>query len=149
MSTDGIIFRKMRSDDMPGVFHVRTSVRENLLTTEQLARMDITPASVAESLSTDAKGWVAERGPQIVAFSIADRASQSIFALFVLPEYERHGLGRRLLDSAVSWLWDGCVDRIWLTTAPNTRAAMFYEHCGWVVTGFEPNGEVRFELTRA
>ena len=51
------------------------------------------------------KSLVAEFNRQVVAFSIADRQSGSIFALFVLPEYEGKGIGSRLLNTAVEWLW--------------------------------------------
>ena len=66
----------------------------------------------------DSKGWVALSGDEIVAFSIADRASRSIFALFVLPQFERRGLGSRLLELALDWLWANGADLVWLTTGP-------------------------------
>ena len=90
---------------MPGISRVRTSVVENALTVEQLEQRGITNASVAASFLADSKGWVAEHSGQIVAFAIADRASRSIFALFVLPEFEGRGIGGRLHDLAVEWLW--------------------------------------------
>ena len=108
---------------MPGISRVRTSVVENLLTREQLDQRGITEASVAASFLADSKGWVAERRDEIVAFSIADRASRSIFALFVLPQFEGRGLGSRLLDLALDWLWANGADLVWLTTGPDTRAA--------------------------
>jgi GNAT superfamily N-acetyltransferase len=133
---------------MPGIVHVRSSVRENLLTPEQLAQRGITNASVAASLLVDSKGWVAERSGEIVAFSMADRADPSIFALFVLPGYEGRGLGNRLLDLALQWLWDNGAKLVWLTTAPDTKAARFYARRGWVPVGMEPRGDMRFELRR-
>ena len=141
--TDEFVVREASPADMPGIGHVRTSVRENLLTVEQLERLGITPASVAASLLTHRKGWVAERAGQIVAFAMADRADASIFALFVLPDYEGRGLGSRLLDLALQWLWDNGAEVVWLTTAPETRAARFYARRGWVPVGAEPSGDVR------
>src|SRR5689334_16889129 len=88
-----ILIREARRDDMPGISHVRTSVTENLLTVEQLAARGITNESVAASFEKDSKGWVAVDRDRIVAFSIADRATGSIFALFVLPDYAGRGLG--------------------------------------------------------
>lgn len=148
MSTGEIILREAAGTDMPGISRVRTSVRENLLTVEQLERLGITNASVAASLLADRKGWVAERGGEIVAFSMADRVNGSIFALFVLPGYEGRGLGGRLLDLALRWLWQQGADRVWLTTAPGTRAARFYLRRGWVEIGKEDGGDVRLELVR-
>ena len=148
MTADEFIIREAGGADMPGIARVRTSVRENLLTTEQLAQRGITNASVAASLLVDRKGWVAERSTEIVAFCMADRADPSIFALFVLPEYEGRGLGSRLLDLALQWLWDNGAELVWLTTSPDTRAARFYAHRCWVPVGMAPGGDMRFELRR-
>jgi hypothetical protein len=81
-----IVVREASAEDLPGISRVRTSVTENLLTLEQLERRGITEASIAASFLADSKGWVAVSKDEIVAFSIADRASRSIFALFVLPQ---------------------------------------------------------------
>ena len=148
MTAEEIVFRQAGASDMPGIAHVRSSVRENLLTVEQLAARGITNASVAASLLVHRKGWVAERSGEIVAFSMADRADPSIFALFVLPGYEGRGLGNRLLDLALQWLWDNGAELAWLTTSPDTRAARFYERRGWVPAGMEPGGDMRLELRR-
>jgi GNAT superfamily N-acetyltransferase len=80
---------------------------------------------------------------------MADRWNGSIFALFVLPGYEGKGLGTRLLDAAVEWLWQSGIERIWLTTARDTRAARFYPLRGWVCVAELPNGELYFELARS
>lgn len=111
--TEAIVtFREAAATDMPGISRVRASVRENFLTPEQMAQRGITSASVAASFLQSAKGWVAVRRDEIVAFSIADRDEASIFALFVLPEYEGRGIGSRLLDLAVQWLWDSGAERV-------------------------------------
>ena len=143
-----IVVREARGTDLPGISRVRTSVVENLLTREQLDQRGITEASVAASFLADSKGWVALSGDEVVAFSIADRASRSIFALFVLPQFEGRGLGSQLFDMAVDWLWANGADLVWLTTGPDTRAAGFYERRGWVATGTTETGDVRYELRR-
>jgi GNAT superfamily N-acetyltransferase len=139
-------FREAVAGDMPAIAHVRTSVRENLLTAEQLRARGITNESVAASFEVDAKGWVAERERAIVAFAIADRGSGSIFALFVLPECEGQGLGSRLLDLAMAWLRANGIVDVWLTTGPDTTAARFYERRGWVAAGPADHGDVRYEF---
>lgn len=144
--TNDIVVREARGTDLPGISRVRTSVTENLLTREQLDQRGITEASVAASFLADSKGWVALSGDEVVAFAIADRASRSIFALFVLPQFEGRGLGSRLFDLALDWLWDNGADLVWLTTGPGTKAARFYERRGWVATGTDPTGDVRYEL---
>lgn len=140
-----IIFREATKSDMPGIARVRLTVVENAATAADLAQRGITNESVAASFEGDSRGWVAEKGTDIVAFSIADRQSCSIFALFVLPDYEGRGLGSRLLALALRWLGENGVDLVWLTTDPDTRAARFYSHKGWVLMGSAPNGELRFE----
>jgi len=148
MTANEFIIREASGADMPGIARVRTSVTENHLSTEQLAQRGITNASVAASLLVDRKGWVAECSGEIVAFCMADRADPSIFALFVLPGHEGLGLGSRLLDLALQWVWDNGAELVWLTTSPDTRAARFYERRGWVPVGMVPGGDMRFELRR-
>jgi hypothetical protein len=77
---DPIVFRVAEPADVPAIARVRTSVRENLLTMEQLAERGITNESIAVSLATDRRGWVAIRGDEIIGFSMADRSDHSIFA---------------------------------------------------------------------
>jgi GNAT superfamily N-acetyltransferase len=128
---------------LPRVFRVRTSVTENFLSVGQLETMGITPASVAASLSTNARGWVAVDDGRVAAFVIADLASRSIFALFVLSEYEGRGLGSCLLERAQRWLQSDGTGVMWLRTARDTRAAGFYRRRGWVIAGTEPDGSLR------
>jgi GNAT superfamily N-acetyltransferase len=146
MQPTEIPIRQASAEDIAGISAVRFSVRENAQTPEQLAALGITPASVAASLIAECRGWVAEDGGRIVAFSIANGEAGCVFALFVLPEYEGRGVGRRLFASAVQWLWDRHAGPLWLTTGPGTRAARFYERAGWRHTATDANGELRFEL---
>jgi GNAT superfamily N-acetyltransferase len=148
VSGHGIIFREATAADLPGISRVRTSVIENALTREQLDARGITNESVAASFLRDSKGWVAEQGAEILGFSIADRASKPIVALFVLPAFERRGIGSRLHDLALAWLWENGVARVWLTTDPQSKAARFYERRGWVANGTAEHGDVRYELAR-
>ncbi len=142
-----VIVREAHRQDIPGIFHVRLSVRENLLSEEQL-RQHVSPEALAVLLESQCKSWVAEEDGQVIGLSIADSKIPSIWGLFVLPRHEGRGLGRQLLDAAVAWLWEQGADRIWLTTAPDTRAAGFYRHLGWNVAGVTEHGEIRFELAR-
>jgi GNAT superfamily N-acetyltransferase len=146
MSAPETTFREATAADMPGIARVRTSVRENQLTMAQLRERGITNESVAASFLGDSKGWVAERNGEIVAFAIADRASASLFALFVLPSCERQGLGSHLHELAMQWLHANAVTHVWLTTGPNTSAARFYERRGWTAKGRAEHGDIRYEL---
>jgi GNAT superfamily N-acetyltransferase len=70
----------------------------------------------------------------------------SVWALFVIPEYERKGIGQALLLEVVSGFFDGTRNLLWLTTDPGTRAEHFYRAAGWHQVGTADNGELRFEL---
>ncbi len=148
MGRDAIIYREATADDLPGISRVRFAVRENILTPEQLRARGITEASIAASFLTSAKGWVAIHEGEIVGFSIADRDESTVFALFVQPGFERRGIGGRLFDLAVSWLWSNGITRAWLTTGPNTTAARFYERRGWMPVGEGGYGDIRYEIGR-
>lgn len=60
-----MIVREADRQDVPGIFHVRVSVRENLLSEEQLRQRGITPESVAIRLEGHCKRWVAEEDGQV------------------------------------------------------------------------------------
>lgn len=139
--------RRAGVGDIPQIFVVRTSVRENLLTTEQLYDRGITPEAVARSFDEDCRGWVAEISDQIVAFSIADKAEASLFALFVSPPYQGQGIGSRLLSEAVNWLASLGLKEIWLSTAESSRAMTFYLAHGWRNAGKDKEGSIRMTLS--
>ena len=111
------VIRSASLDDIPEMHQVRTSVRENVLGSPSV----LTLVSYREMLDERGRGWVAELAGRIVGFSVADPEARNIWALFVHPDYERRGFGRRLLDSAVAWLLEQGVESIWLTTDAATR----------------------------
>ena len=126
-------FREMKVADVPGLFYVRPRTRENAMTLEELQRLGINPQSVTESLGMSTKGWVCVDSDRVVAFSIADRATGEFLAIAVLPEYERKGVGGRLMALAGEWLTASGCKRAWLTTDLDTtlRAYGFYRKLGW------------------
>ncbi|MDX2204759.1 MAG: GNAT family N-acetyltransferase [Hyphomicrobiaceae bacterium] len=148
MSDGEVTYRVAGEADLPAITRVRTSVTENHLSIAQMAERGISNESVAASLRTDAKGWVAICGGEIVAFSIANRTTPSIFGLFVLPAFEGRGIGGHLLDLATQWIWTSGAERIWLETRQGTRAEAFYRSRGWIATGLDDKGSVHFELCR-
>lgn len=135
--------RQATRADIPAMHAVRMSVREN-----QLTRGVITERDYIDHLETVGRGWVIQTADHIVAVAAGNAQSGNIWALFVHPDFERRGFGRRLLDTAVDWLWSEGLDRLWLTTEPGTRARSFYESAGWMNIGTTDRGEVRFELRR-
>ena len=131
------MIRVATPNDIPGIFHVRTSVVENLLDETELAAIGITRKSVADMLEHgSARAWCVELDGMIVGFSLAMREEREISALFVLPEHERKGLGTRLLNEAVSWLLTLNDEPVRLATDPRTRAYNYYLAHGWRDLGY-------------
>ena len=128
--------------DIPELQVIRSSVTENVLTSI------ITEEMIIDVMEKYGRIWVCDLGGQAVGFSAADKRTSNIWALFVLPSWENRGIGKRLLNEAVQWLWTQGAKTIWLTTDPHTRADEFYRRQGWTRCGIEDGAEVRYELTR-
>ena len=136
--------------DVESLFDIRTSVLENHQSRADLARVGVTPDSVAQMLHSSSRAWIASERKQDVAFSMADASDATVFAMFVRPAFERRGLGRILMKRAEEWLFEqGCVE-IWLLTDANrdVRANGFYRHLGWDDAGIQQDGQVKFTKTR-
>lgn len=61
------------------------------------------------------------------------------------PDAEGRGIGRALHDFMLVQARERGIGRLWLNTAPGTRAEGFYVRAGWDRTGAAANGEARFE----
>jgi len=138
------VLRQATRDDIPAMHRVRLAVRENRLTSS-----DIREAHYLPAIEETGRGWVVEVDGAIVAFAIGNEQTGNIWALFVGPDHERRGYGRRLHDVMVAWLFSRGLETLWLTTGPNTRAQGFYEAAGWQRTGMVTGGDVRYELSSA
>lgn len=142
-------FRLARPDDAAELFRVRTSVRENHRSEEELAALGVTRESLARMLeSDDACGWCAELARGIVAFAIARRSECDVFALFVEPDFGGRGLGSTLLDSAVEWLSANGSGTLRVTTGRGTPAQAFYLNRGWADIGTPSSEVVMLERAR-
>jgi GNAT superfamily N-acetyltransferase len=130
--------------DIPEIGRVRMSVKENRL--DSLGSLE--PGDTERMLGGDGCGWVGEVEGRIVGFAIADLSRTNVYALFIEPEFERRGIGRLLHDTMMDWFFSKEVSSVWLSTDPNTRAEVFYRKAGWIATGAESNGEIRFAMTR-
>ena len=93
-------------------------------------------------------GWVCEINHCVIAFAVADVIENNVWALFVDPEHEQKGIGRKLHDDMLDWYFDKTDTTIWLGTAPNTRAEKFYRKAGWVQVGQHGKGEIKFEMSK-
>ena len=125
--------REVCEADIEGLLDVRAATRENALSRDQLARMGITAAAIAESLAAGTtRGWVCSHDSRMVGFCMGDSARGEVLVLALLPHYERQGIGKALLSRVVDWLGSFNPPRIWLGTSPNpdTRAYGFYRALG-------------------
>ncbi|MEO6233266.1 MAG: GNAT family N-acetyltransferase [Ferruginibacter sp.] len=138
-----MIFRKAIIQDIPQIQRVRNIVKEN-----QLSDPALVPDSDCEIFMTvRGKGWVCELNNLIVGFSIADLKENNIWALFVDPDYEGKGIGRKLHDIMRGWYFSQTNSTVWLGTAPETRAAVFYSKAGWDRIGMHGQNKLKFEMT--
>ena len=137
------MLRIARATDIPAIQRVRASVKEN-----RLVSTVVTDEDVRTAIEETGRGWVVEADGEVVAFAIGNATNGNIWALFVHPEHEGRGYGRRLHDTMVSWLWTKGLQRLWLTTEAGTRAQRFYDAAGWQLTGTTADGELRYELQR-
>lgn len=142
-----ITIRVAAEADIPAIFEVRTSVRDNHLSVEQMAEMGITHETIRQALREEPCIWVAVEGDHIVGFSIGDAANACVFAAFVRPEWEAQGIGRRLMERAEEFLFERH-SSIWLHTDGSSPAARFYERLGWKRTQDVENRDARFEKHR-
>ncbi|MGA0614212.1 GNAT family N-acetyltransferase [Paracoccus sp. KR1-242] len=133
--------------DVSAIFHIRTSVTENQLTTAELAGMGITPASITAMILASPCAWVADKDGQVVGFSMIDPDTGSLFAAFVLPVHEGQGIGRKLVKAAEDALFANH-PVTWLETGKTTRAASFYRHLGWSNERQADAGDIRLEKRR-
>ncbi|WP_142850748.1 GNAT family N-acetyltransferase [Telmatospirillum sp. J64-1] len=148
MAADQPQIRPATEADAPALFAIRTSVRENHQSIEELAAIGVTLQSVAEMLRAGtARAWIAESGSEPVAFAMA--RGNAVFALFVHPAHEGRGLGKALLHRAEDWLFRQN-EEIWLATGgdPALRAHDFYRRQGWQEAGRLADGQIRYVKAR-
>ncbi|MFI5171994.1 MAG: GNAT family N-acetyltransferase [Chitinophagales bacterium] len=140
-----MVFREALLSDIPQIQIVRHSVKENVLSDPAL----VSDEDCAEYITIRGKGWVCEMNGIIAGFAIADLKENNIWALFLRPEFEGKGIGRKLHDIMLTWYFAQTEKKIWLGTAPATRAEKFYTAAGWKNKGLRKNGEVLFEMEHA
>ncbi|TBY61826.1 GNAT family N-acetyltransferase [Rhizobium leguminosarum bv. viciae] len=133
------MLRKAALTDLMALKAIRASVVENVL------------ADPSRVTDTDYEWFVRNPGVSVweehgdvVGFSAADPRNGNIWALFVVPGFERNGIGSILLAETCAFLKSAGIGRAWLTTDPNTRAEKFYRAAGWEHVG-EKDGELLFE----
>ena len=138
-----MIIREARVEDIPQIQVVRNSVKENTLSNPDL----VTDKDCEEFITERGKGWVCEIDGKITGFSIVDLKDNNIWALFVDPDFEKKGIGKKLHDIMLDWYFTQTKENVWLGTSPNTRAELFYRKSGWNEIGIHGKNEIKFEMT--
>ena len=122
---------------------VRNSVKENMLSDPAL----VPDHDVEDFITRRGKGWVCEIDGRIVGFSIVDMQDNNIWALFMHPDFEARGIGKQLHKLMLDWYFVQTKVTVWLGTAPNSRAEIFYRMQGWKEVGMHGKGEIKFEMS--
>ena len=135
-------FRQAIPEDIPQIQIVRNSVKENQLSNPNLIPDDL----VEEFITKRGKGFVCEIDKKIVGFSIVDFVENNVWALFLLPEFEGKGIGKKIHQLMLDEYFSKTKETIWLSTEANSRAEIFYKKQGWKNAGFHGN-EVKFEMS--
>jgi GNAT superfamily N-acetyltransferase len=113
-----MIFRQAHITDIPQMQEVRNAVKENRLSDPALVPDD----DVKDYITRRGRGWVCMEGDRVAGFSIIDLQDHNVWALFVHPEYESKGIGRKLHRLMLDWYFNQTLETVWLGTAPHTRA---------------------------
>ncbi|MFN0083289.1 MAG: GNAT family N-acetyltransferase [Ferruginibacter sp.] len=137
-----MIYREAEPADIKQIQFVRNAVNENRLSDPAL----VPDQDVEEYMTKRGKGWVCEADNKIVGFAIVDLIENNVWALFVLPEFEAKGIGKKLHQMMMEWYFLHTKEKIWLGTDPNSRAYRFYQMQGWKEVGVHGNGEIKFEM---
>ena len=130
--------------DISQIQVVRNLVKENRLSDPAL----VPDCDVQDYITRRGRGWVCEINGQIVGFAIADLVDNNIWALFIHPDFEKLGIGKRLHDEMMNWYFSETDKTVWLGTSPKTRAELFYRKAGWKEVGVHGKGEIKFEMTK-
>jgi N-acetylglutamate synthase-like GNAT family acetyltransferase len=72
-------------------------------------------------LTESGKRWVCEADDKVIGFAMADLKGHNIRALSLLPDYEKMGMGQRLIKLMLDWYFKQTQKSGWLGTAINTR----------------------------
>jgi len=136
--------RVANAKDISQIQTVRNLVKENRLSDPAL----VPDSDVEDYINRRGKGWVCEIDEQVVGFAIADLVDNNIWALFIHPDFERMGIGKKLHDEMMNWYFSRTDKTVWLGTAPKTRAELFYRKAGWREVGIHGKGEIKFEMTK-
>src|SRR3954452_17585044 len=133
------MIRQALLSDIPRLMEIRGAVRENRLSdpsrvtlADYVWQIDHAPIHVWE-----------HRG-LIKGMSAGDPRDGSIWALFVDPVFEGHGIGQALIRAACTSIAAAGHRIAKLSTDPGTRAERFNVRNGWLAQGYTERREVIF-----
>lgn len=135
-------------DDIDLIFDIRTAVKENHLSKQELTELGITHDVISELITDTTSVWVAEYEQRGCGFAIADQEEGSVFAMFVYPDAENKGIGKALLQKMEQILFEN-FSEIWLETDRHSRAFTFYSHQGWHVQEELAQGDVKMVKSKS
>ncbi|MEQ1552649.1 MAG: GNAT family N-acetyltransferase [Ferruginibacter sp.] len=138
-----MLIREAKIEDISQIQVVRNSVKENTLSDPKL----VTDNDCEEFILHRGKGWVCEINNMIVGFAIVDLKENNIWALFLHPQFEKKGIGLQLHNIMLNWYFKQTKKTLWLGTAFNTRAEVFYRKAGWKEVGKHGDKEIKFEMS--
>ena len=128
-----IVYRQACDKDIEGMHRVRKAVLENRLTSNKIRAEHYAP--YLEELG---RSWVAlDDAGEVLGFASGNKVNGNIWALFVHPAAEGKGIGKRLHDMMIAWLFSTGLLELNLSTGANTRAQQFYERAGWKLVNTE------------
>lgn len=138
-----MIYREAEIGDIEQIQFVRHAVKENRLSDPAL----VPDKDVEEYMTERGKGWVCEIDKRIAGFAIVDLIENNVWALFIHPDFEAMGIGKKLHRIMMDWYFVHTNEKIWLGTEPNSRAEKFYRMQGWTEVGVHGKGEIKFEMS--
>lgn len=151
MTANEITIRRATAEDALEIARIHIAARRAAMPWLREAHTDEeTYRWAATLLPAENDIWVAEINNRVVAY--AALAPGWLNQLYVDPDWQRHGIGRRLLDLAKRENADGL--QLW-AVARNHRARRFYEAAGFTLAdetdgagNEEREPDVRYEWRR-
>jgi ribosomal protein S18 acetylase RimI-like enzyme len=133
-----LTIRPAMPEDVATCIKIRGLTRENSFSEEELRVLGITRESWSAGIRTGASpGLVACADDEVIGYCFGDRSTGEISVLAILPEHERRGIGKLLLELLVKDFVRFGFRRLFLSCAsdPKVRSYGFYRHLGWTPTG--------------
>jgi ribosomal protein S18 acetylase RimI-like enzyme len=109
--------RPIEIRDLPELFDLRASTRENPFSRDALQKLGITEESTAKALESTHRGWLSESNHVKTGFAMGDGSTGEMCVIAVLPNHERQGVGGALLSAVESWLFSLNWAELWLLTS--------------------------------